>query len=127
MDYAPAELIAAGNGGLEQMHTVVLLTQAMYSAAQAHEWAVFAELETQRAGALAALFPLRLLSTAQGEEIALRMQQLLVMNQHMVELAEQERQGAELELQQLREGRQALRAYSGVRKSGHNAYGLTPE
>lgn len=127
MDCAPAELIASGNGGLEQVHTVVLLTQAMYSAAQAHEWGAFTELENQRADALAALFPMRQLSTAEGEEIALHMQQLLVMNQHMVELAEQERQGAELELQHLREGRQALQAYSGVRKSGHNAYDLTPE
>lgn len=113
MDYAPAELIASAHGGLEQMHAVVRLTQAMYSAAQAHEWGVFTELETQRAEALAALFPLRPLSPAEGEEIALRMQQLLVMNQHMVALAQQERQGAELELQHLREGRQALRAYTG--------------
>ena len=114
MDYAATELIASGNSGPEQMHTVVRLTQAMYSAAQAHEWDAFTELETQRADALAALFPLRLLSTAQGEAIALRMQQLLVMNRHMVELAEQERQGAELELQHLRESRQAHLAYGSL-------------
>ena len=112
MDYAPAELIAYGNGGLKQMQSVVLLTQAMYSAAQAHEWEAFTELETQRAEALGVMFPLRLLSRAEGEEIVLHMQQLLVMNQHMVELAEQARQGAELELQHLHEGRQALRAYA---------------
>lgn len=112
MDYAATELMATANGGLQQMHTVVLLTQAMYSAAQAHEWDAFTELETRRADALAALFPLRLLSSAEGEEIALRMQQLLVMNRHMVDLAELERQGVELELQYLREGRQAHQAYT---------------
>ena len=112
MDYVYSKLITPGNGGREQMQVIVLLTQAMYSAAQAHEWNAFAELETQRVDALAALFPLHLLSTAEGEEIALHMQQLLVMNQRMTELAERERQVAEVELHCLHEGRQAHQAYT---------------
>ena len=114
MNPAPLELMACANGGLEQMHTVVLLTQAMYSAAQAREWSAFTELETQRGHAIAALFPLHLLSTVEGEEIVLRMQQLLAMNQRMLELAELERQGVGLELQHLHEGRQALWAYGSL-------------
>lgn len=112
MDMAPAELLVSNDGGWEQMHAVVLLTQAMYSAAQAREWSVFTELESQRAEALARLLPLSLPSGEQGAEVARHMQELLALNHHMIELAEQEKNGVELELRHFREAQQAQQAYT---------------
>ncbi len=100
------------DSGWKRLHDVVLLTQAMYGAAQAREWGVFTELEQQRAEVLDHLTPLAPPSGAGNGGVAKHMQELLLINQSMLKLAEQERSSIEVELRHFRESQQAQQAYT---------------
>ncbi|MDP1708486.1 MAG: flagellar protein FliT [Gammaproteobacteria bacterium] len=112
MDTSPAGFISCEDDGCKQLHTVVLLTQAMYSAAQAREWGVFTELEQQRAEPLAMLATLRPPSSARSIEAARHVQELLLINHNILNIAEQERSTIEVELRHFREAQQAQQAYT---------------
>lgn len=113
MDRSPADALVRDETGCnEQLHIAMMLTQAMYSAAQAREWGVFAELEQQRVGAVALLVTLQSASGAGDAETARRIQELLLVNHNILRLAEQERSSIELELRHFREARQAQQAYT---------------
>lgn len=97
--------------GKKLLHAIVVLTQAMYGAAQAREWDVFMELEQQRAEVLARLAPLQAIAEQGDAEAAMHMQELLLLNHNMLKLAEQERSSIEVELRHFNETRNAQQAY----------------
>jgi len=114
MDRSPAAALVRDEAGCssEQLRIAMMLTQAMYSAAQAREWGVFAELEQQRVGAFALLATLQPASGMRNAETARRMQELLLVNHNILKLAEQERSSIELELRHFHEAKQAQQAYT---------------
>lgn len=97
--------------GKELLHAIVVLTQAMYGAAQAREWDVFIELEQQRAAAFARLMPLQAMVEQGDADAAMHMQELLLLNHSMLKLAELERSSIEVELRHFNEARNAQQAY----------------